>query len=93
MADHSTQVQTVSFIAAGPGEIDLMTVRAHKLLASADVVLADPEVVLLAEHVSSGEIAVALDTNGVALSLAARTKFITDARKLGIASAEHSRGD
>lgn len=73
----------VSFVVAGPGDAESLTVRAHRLLESADAVLCDPEVVGLATQVARGEVIVAIDANGTALSLAARTKFITDARKAG----------
>lgn len=44
----------VTLLSAGPGELDLLTIRAARLLASADVVLLDdlanPEIVSLAPH-------------------------------------------
>jgi len=83
----------VSFVVAGPGDPDLLTVRAHRLLQAADVVVVDEEIILLAEIVSSGKILVAVDNAGAPLSLAARTKVLVDARKEGLQVVRLLSGD
>jgi precorrin-4/cobalt-precorrin-4 C11-methyltransferase len=65
--DAEVRAVTVHFVGAGPGAADLLTVRATRLLAGADVVLypgtyLDPEVLT---HVSPG--AALIDTQGLDL--------------------------
>jgi uroporphyrinogen III methyltransferase/synthase len=73
----------VAYVVAGPGDADMLTVRAHRVLAQADVVLTDPEVAAVAGEVATGDVVSAVDANGIALSLAARTKYLLEARKAG----------
>lgn len=77
----STTYMGVGFVVAGTDNPELLTMRAYKLLEQADVVVADAEVVSLAELISPGKVVIATDSNGAPLSLAARTKTITEARK------------
>ena len=92
-ATQSASFVGVSFVVAGPGDPELLTVRAHKLLKQADLVLVDVEVAQLAELVSPGEILLATDNAGAPLSLAARTKVITEARKKGLQVVRLLSGD
>lgn len=83
----------IAFVVAGPGEVDLLTVRAQRLLQSADVVISDSEVAKLATQVATGEVLLALDAHGAPLSLAARTKAVVEARKAGKTVARLLSGD
>ena len=93
MASRSTGAVGVSFVVAGTTDPDLLTVRGHTLLATCDVVLCDPDLVDLAAQVATGEVVLTQDSNGTPLSLAARTKFMSDARKAGRTVARLMSGD
>ncbi len=63
----------VALIAAGPGEKDLLTVRAAGLLREADVVVADADAASLAEEIVDAErICLAVDDDGLPLAHRAR---------------------
>ena len=79
----SRATAAISFVVAGTGDAEQLTVRAHRLLSRAALVVSDLESHALAVEVASGEVVVAQDANGIPLSLAARTKVLADAAKAG----------
>jgi len=86
---------SVAFVAVGPGDPDLLTLRAAALLREADVVVADVDVVPLARSFAStsAEVQAAVDENGLPLSHAARAKIVGDAAKAGHAVVRLFSGD
>ena len=88
-------VGTVALVAVGPGDPDLLTLRAAALLREADVVIADADVVELARSFAraDAEVAPALDEHGLPLSHAARAKVVADAAKAGQAVVRLFSGD
>lgn len=93
MANRPSGAVGVSFVVAGTSDPELLTVRGHRLLQDSDVVLCDPDLVELAAAVAHGEVVVTQDSNGTPLSLAGRTKFMSDARKAGRTVARLMSGD
>ncbi|HSN06098.1 MAG TPA: bifunctional uroporphyrinogen-III C-methyltransferase/uroporphyrinogen-III synthase [Candidatus Angelobacter sp.] len=76
---------SVAFVAAGPGDPDLVTLRAAALLREAGVIVADVDVVPLARTFASAaaDVVPAVDENGLPLSHAARAKIVGDAARAG----------
>ena len=84
-ATRKRQRGTVTLVAAGPGDIDLLTVRATRAIAAADLIIADSDVVAVARKFAtpSAEIVAAVDADGLPLEQAARAKAVVDAAKEG----------
>ena len=84
-ATRNRQLGTVTLVAAGPGDAELLTVRAVRALSSADLVIADSDAVVVAKKfvAESTEIVPAVDAAGLPLEHAARSKAVVDAAKEG----------
>ena len=78
-------VGAIAFVAAGPGDPDLVTVRAAALLHNADVVLADADAVPTAQrHAGPGTtVEAATDADGLPLERPARAKRVVELAREG----------
>ena len=86
---------SVAFVAAGPGDPDLMTLRGAELLRTADTVVADADVVALARDFisSDADLVTAVDGKGLPLDHAARAKLIVEAAREGRRTVRLLSGD
>ena len=86
------KIVPVAFVAAGPGDPDLLTVRAVRLLRDADLIVCDPGIVDIAEALGV-EVEPAVDANGLPLDAAARSRRVIEAAKAGQRAVRLMAGD
>jgi uroporphyrinogen III methyltransferase/synthase len=88
-------IHPVALVAAGPGDPELVTVRAAALMREADVIITDSDVQEIAEaHAGpETEIVAAVNRSGAALSNADRAKIVNDAAKVGKRTVRLLAGD
>ena len=73
----------VTLVAAGPGDLDLIPVRALRALQEAQLVIADADVAAIAEQLATAEVVAAIDATGLPLAQAARAKAVAKAAREG----------
>lgn len=88
-------IHPVALVAAGPGDPELVTVRAAALMRDADVIITDSDVQdIAAAHAGpETEIVAAVNRSGTALSNTDRAKVVTDAAKAGKRTVRLLAGD
>ena len=88
-------VAPIAFVAAGPGDPELITMRAATVLGAADLILVDADAKAVAERYASptAELVVAVDDDGLPLAQAARAKMVVDAAKAGRTAVRLLAGD
>ena len=86
---------SVALVAAGPGDPDLLTLRAASLIAGADIIVVDADAVAIARaHARpDAEIAVAVDANGMPLDQAGRSALVIEAAREGRTTVRLISGD
>lgn len=85
---------TVALVAVGPGDPDLMTVRAQSLLREADVVVADADVLELAAGLApDAELPVMVDENGLPFDRPTRVRRVVELARAGRNVARLFSGD
>ncbi|MEI6623671.1 MAG: uroporphyrinogen-III synthase [Actinomycetes bacterium] len=75
---------TVSLVSAGPGDPELVTVRAAALLAAAESVVADVDAVEIARrYAPDAELVTVLDDDGLPIDNAARARKVVERARAG----------
>ena len=89
-----TEPGSVWLVAVGPGDPDLLTLRAVDALRRAEVVVADVQAVPIAEQFApQAEVEAAVDANGLPITRAARAKKVAVAARRGHAVVRLMSGD
>ncbi|MCX6422045.1 MAG: bifunctional uroporphyrinogen-III C-methyltransferase/uroporphyrinogen-III synthase [Actinobacteria bacterium] len=88
-------IGAVSLVAAGPGDPDLLTLRAAHLLSTAEVVVCDTAVLSMAEvHVNAeAQILNTIDESGIPLDHQGRARLVAEAAKAGQRTVRLFAGD
>lgn len=85
---------TVSLVSAGPGDPELLTLRAVSLLAAAESVVADSGVVEIAKKFApNAELITVVDADGLPLERSARAKRVVERARMGDAVVRLFAGD
>lgn len=84
MTKHTPTTTTVFMVGAGPGDPELLSLRAVKALAAASVVVADADAAPLAElYAPQAEVVLTVDSNGLPITRAAKAKKVASLAKKG----------
>jgi len=85
---------SVALVAAGPGDPELLTIRAQRLLAEAEAVIADADATGIADSFAPGaERIPVVDDNGLPFDRATRAKLVVELAREGRSVARLFSGD
>ena len=90
-----TTLGSVALVASGPGDPELLTLRAASLLAGAEVIVVDADAVAVAEAHAGPDtvITVAVDAAGMPLDQAARSALVIESAREGRTTVRLIAGD
>lgn len=93
--ERNVMSSVVALIAAGPGDPDLLTVRAVQLLGRAEIIIADADAVDLAHDLVGDDerVVTAIGADGLPLDHRARAKMVAEHTRKGIAVVRLLSGD